>query len=201
MKIDIKIFKIEIEWIFFTLLIISIFSLKVRGYFASYYVCYLFILFHEMAHILVGSIFGQNVKILKLTTCGVSAVFENNILYSNQSYIKKMLIFIAGPLSNLILALIFRKEVMIFQINMFLAILNIIPIFPLDGYNIVKIMVKNCKKDYTEYISYFLLIILFIFSIIQVMLYKTFTLLVFLVYLFLFKKINEKNNINYHQRC
>ena len=39
MKIDIKIFKIEIEWIFFTLLIISIFSLKVRGYFA----CMLFI--------------------------------------------------------------------------------------------------------------------------------------------------------------
>lgn len=200
MKIKTSLFKIEIEILVITLIFISIFSLKVRQYLEMYYICYLFILFHELSHMCVGAILGEKIELLKITLSGVNVSFSKDILTSNISLIKKMLIYLAGPISNMILAMMFRDIKLVYEINIFLAILNLIPIFPLDGYNILYILTKYVKKENKNImnnLSIIIIIMFFVISIIQVMLYKTFSFALFSIYLYLLRKNMNKSNIRY----
>lgn len=192
MKFKIKSVEIEVEWLLITLIFISIFSIKIRNYLMSYYSCYLFITFHELSHVIISNIFGVSLKKIKFSTMGLNVNFEQNILMCNMSNIKKVLIFFAGPLSNIIFAYIFNDIKMVFEINIFLALLNLIPIYPLDGYNILKLLSKNVVYRYIEKIITFLGILFIILGIIQIMLYKIPSILMFSMYIIL---INKKARI------
>ncbi|MDO4282200.1 MAG: hypothetical protein Q4D02_01065 [Clostridia bacterium] len=152
--------------------------------------CYLFILFHELSHIFVASLFGKKMEKLKLTLSGVNVKFEREkyILKSENEYFHNMLIYFAGPLSNIILAMIFHSNIMIYEINICLGMINLLPIYPLDGYNILKnVLGNNYKNIYLDIIGNITLIVLFLISIYQILFLKSISILIFSVYIFLIK--------------
>ncbi len=124
---------LEIENLFVIILISFVFSGKIKMFLTSYFVCYLFIIFHELSHIVLASIFGKEIKRIKISVAGVCVSF-NNVKLTN---IKEIFIYLAGPMSNIGLAIIFQKIRFVYEINLFLAVLNLLPIYPLDGYNIL----------------------------------------------------------------
>ncbi|MEG2310632.1 MAG: hypothetical protein RSB76_01435, partial [Clostridia bacterium] len=159
MKINTPYFIIEIEWLLIIVIFITILSPKVETTLQPFFVCYLFILFHELSHVFVASIFGKNMDKFKISLSGVCVSFEKRRYEYKNKYKKNdiydLFIYLAGPISNILLALIFRNNILIFQLNMSLAILNLIPIFPLDGYNIFKSLLQifNVENFKIEIIS------------------------------------------------
>lgn len=188
MKFKIKSIQIEIEWLAITLIFISIFSIKVRNYLMSYFACYLFIVFHELSHIICASMFGFKLRKIKFSTMGVNVNFYENVLTSNVMNIKKFIIFIAGPLSNVILAIIFKDINMIFEINIFLAFINMLPVYPLDGYNITRLMSNKTLYNYIDKFVLVLGIMCLLIGLVQVMLYKSPSIIMFSTYVILINK-------------
>ena len=185
-------FFIEIENLFIIVLISFFFSDKIKLFLTSYFVCYLFIVFHELSHIIFASIFGKKIRKLKLSIAGVCVVFNNN---DELKIIKKLIIYIAGPLANIILALLFINIDFVFEVNIFLAFLNLMPVYPLDGYNIFKcILIFFNKINYLKSIESIFLILFFIISIIIFFMYYNPSLIIFFIYVILIKYFT-KNHI------
>lgn len=187
---------IEFEYLFLIFSFVCLFSLKTRIYFSNFFVCYLFIVFHELSHVLVASLFGKKLELIRLSISGVNAKFEREKfkLDANESYFFNILIYFAGPFSNILLAIIFHNVEMIYEINLSLAIINLFPIYPLDGYNILKNVLGtfNSKYNYLNIIQNLLLFFLFLLSIYQFFYFKSITIFVFSIYILLIKCF-EKN--------
>ncbi|MBR1884467.1 MAG: hypothetical protein IJ809_06040 [Clostridia bacterium] len=183
MRIKIKGIVIELKYMLIVLIILTIISEKTRNFLYYYIACYMFVMFHEFSHILVASIFRYKCRRVELSICGMSANIE-----LGKNIMKNVLIFLAGPMSNIILAIIFYNNQFIFSINVVLAVVNLLPIYPLDGYRIKKAL--GIKNQFVEYITYFLLFILFIIT-------KNLSIIIFLVYIILLK-ISAFNNDKYH---
>ncbi|MDF2866015.1 MAG: spoIVFB [Clostridia bacterium] len=193
-----KFCRVEIEIIFIFLIFTSIISNTAFKFLYYFFACYLFILFHELMHIFVGNILNKKLIKIKLSISGVCATFEKDkYIKSKYVYIKNIIIYLSGPFSNLILAYIFKNNIMIREINIFLALLNLLPIFPLDGYNIIlnilNIFFPGKKIDKSiDNICNIFLVILVIISIYQIKEYYSFSLLIFSLYVFVLK-INKSN--------
>ena len=184
-------FFIEIENLFIIVLISFFFSDKIKLFLTSYFVCYLFIIFHELSHIIFASIFGKKIRKLKLSIAGVCVVFNNN---DGLKIIKKIIIYLAGPLGNIILALLFRNIDFVFEINIFLAILNLMPVYPLDGYNILNcILISLNKISYLRSIEPFFLSFLLVISIIVFFMYYNPSLIIFFMYVILIKYFTKNH--------
>ncbi|WMJ75890.1 MULTISPECIES: site-2 protease family protein [unclassified Sedimentibacter] len=91
---------------------------------------------HETAHLISALILRIKFYKIKITLFGfnLNAELESLALY------KKLFLFLSGPVCNICLYSIFTKtEYKEFaDINLFLAVINMIPIVPLDGGNICK---------------------------------------------------------------
>lgn len=198
-----KIINIEIEWLLIIVILVTLLSPKIANLLDVFYMCYFFIFFHELSHIFIASILGKRAEKITFSLAGVCVVFEKN--YSSKKtltgHLKNIAIYIAGPLANIILAIIFKSNEIIFGINLFLAILNCMPISPLDGHNITKEILEiiiNQKKVETilKILSNILLILIIVLAIYQIIYYKMASLLIFSIYLYLLKNTN-KDEINY----
>lgn len=175
-------FKIEIENIAIIVAFLNIIP-KVRLYLESYYVCFLFILFHELSHMFVASIFGAGLKKLCIKACGLNAVID----MSELGNFKKCIIYIAGPLSNLLLAFLFVKVPLIFYTNISLMVINIIPIKPLDGYNILNIILESNKNKerVLGVIQNLFFTLCIILGLIQIIVLKNPSILLILTYVYM----------------
>mgnify|MGYP002528073067 FL=1 len=206
MKIKTPLFDIKIDIIFLIVMFIFFLYSKVRVFLSSFFICYLFIIFHEAAHMFVATLCGKEIETFNIGVFGVNINFkrehynlENEYTFDKRGLVQNILIFIVGPISNLILALIFKDVKIIYDINMFLCILNLVPIYPLDGYNILKNLLLF-KVNYSKtlniinILNYILLFILFLYSIfILIKLYNP-SLILFLIYLIILKISYRKNN-------
>lgn len=113
-------------------------------------------------------------------------------------YFKETAIFLAGPISNIIIATIFYKIKFVFEINIFLAFLNLIPIYPLDGYNALKAICSgiffNKKEVINVIINKISIVFLILMSIVCIIIfykYKNISGVIYLVYILM---LNIKNN-------
>ena len=183
MKIKIFGVVLEIKYSFLVLIIISFLSSIFRNYMYYYFACYLFIIFHELSHIFVASIFKCKLKKVEISICGMSANIE-----LTKSKLKNIIIFLAGPLSNAILFIIFINNQFISKINIILAIINLIPIFPLDGYRIFREI--GIKTNIFEYLIYFILLIIGLSL-------KNISIIIFIIYVILLK-INNRRVDSFH---
>lgn len=180
--------------IHFYLFVISAYMYMI-GKFKLFLICYISILIHELAHVTVALFLNVDVVEINLLPVGVCAIYNKTI-----SPTKEILISIAGPFMSFILAF-FAKTEFIRCINIVIMLLNLIPIFPLDGGKILKnifIYKFKMKKGIkiSEFINDLFLIILFAVSIVFVIYFKNFNLIILTVYiLFLSKEEIKKEKI------
>lgn len=207
MRIKTPFFDIKIDIIFLIVMFIFFLYSKIRAFLSSFFICYLFIIFHEAAHMFVATLCGKEIETFNIGLFGVNIVFkklhynleENNL--SKKYLIRDLFIFLAGPLSNLVLAIIFKNIKVVYDINIFLCILNLIPVYPLDGYNIFKnILLLKLDERNTDkiinIISYIVFLVLFICGILIFILFYNPSFVLFLTYLVILK-LSYKNNKKY----
>lgn len=176
--------KIYIEYliIFFIILVIAFNNL--RNYFSNYVICFLFVAFHEFSHVFVAALLGVECTNINIRLCGMNAVFKPRSRLS----IKWLYILIAGPFSNIILAIVFNRVEFIRDINFALALVNLLPIYPLDGYGILKMvleffMPKQLVVKVQCVTKFFLLAVLFSLGIFLIVYIKNPAVLIFAIYI------------------
>jgi membrane-associated protease RseP (regulator of RpoE activity) len=96
---------------------------------------------HEVGHLIATIIFKIKFQRLKITMFG----FNLNANLEGTSLGRKIILFFAGPFLNMIIFFALRcTEYNNFaNINIFLALINMIPIVPLDGGNICKSILEK----------------------------------------------------------
>jgi Zn-dependent protease len=117
------------------------------------------ILIHEMAHAYVANRKGYNVYGIHIGLFNGAAAIDTNI-HERDS----ILITSAGPLSNLLLYFIsmllniqFQNQFLsdMMNVNLFLFIFNILPIYPMDGGQILRdFLVRKINRRKAHNISY-----------------------------------------------
>ena len=174
MKLKVKEFNIYIDEIILIVGVLCLLFKGIRDYFSNFFMCFLFIAFHELSHMFVASILGIKTTKLNIHISGLSINLEK----LEKNGVKWLAIFLAGPLSNIILAIMFNKIPLVYTINLALAIINLIPIYPLDGYNILEILLKFLNFDEKKVIliqkniGIMVIILLVILGINQLVIFK-----------------------------
>lgn len=189
---------IFIEYLTICFVVLVIFFPSLRNYFENYVVCFSFIVFHEFAHIFAASMCGVECIKINVRLCGMNAVFKSQDSFS----IKWLYIALAGPISNLLLAILFRKISIVKEINMALAIINLLPITPLDGYivlkNILEFLLPKYKvKIVLKTLKILLLILIIFFGIYLVILFKNPAVLLFGIYVVILRYAAKPDNLKY----
>lgn len=135
--------KIEINLKIILIAILFFFTNKID----IYLIFLIFIIFHEIVHAITGMILGFKPKRIRLNPLGLLVEFYN---YNTKNSFKKILIYISGPIFNIIFGLIFyfikidlNLKIKLVYTNFLIGIFNLIPILPLDGGRIFReILVK-----------------------------------------------------------
>lgn len=195
LKLDLKIF------LFLLLFLIT-------SQFEIYIIVMIFAIVHELGHLVAGLALGYKVEEIKLTPMGLrlqfkvkSKEYNEKIKNGNRLNVKKAIIAIAGPITNLIIFIVLMllqkldftfTNTYIYQIiiysNILIAIFNMLPIYPMDGgrviYEILKIII-GYKKAYkiTYILSKTLLIILTAIASISILYLKNIAILFIIMYL------------------
>ena len=175
--------KIKVDLKIFLIIILYILTKNIKVFAISF----IFILLHELGHAITGIILGLKIKKININVFGLSIEFEN---YGKERLNNKIIIDMAGPAINIItfiIAVIFKNEEIAY-INILLAIINLLPIYPLDGGRIVKnLLLKshNYKQvvGYTEKISKDTLIIITAISSIVILYIKNVGIFLIILYL------------------
>ena len=181
-------FKVDLKIIFF--LIIFYFTDQLN----LYILIMTFAFIHECAHIFLGMILGFKLKKIELMPFGFLCNLKPNIkdynikiLKSNLVELKKIFVISVGPIMNLILMLLVKNDVMIYS-NLMLFIINILPIFPLDGGRFIKSLSKLCfgrkKSSYiiNKISNIFIILLTFVCSIL-ILYIKNIEIVFILIYL------------------
>lgn len=177
-----------------------------------YAILMIFAFIHELGHLICGLILGFKPNSIKINPFGFQITFDTHIedynyriKKGNELCVKKIIIALAGPVINVLTAIlclmipndsIIQKEIIIYA-NLLLAIFNIIPIYPLDGGRIIKEIIniiKGRKEAYelTSKISKVTIIILTIIVSITILYVHNIALLIILMYLWYLVIKNEK---------
>ena len=199
-KIDLKI-----------LIFLLIFHLT--GQIKIYILLMIFACLHELGHLGFGLILGFRPITFEMKPIGFSVSFYNlikdynkKILNGNLLELKKIFVYFAGPMVNIIISFIiyyikmdFLLKQELIYINLIIAFVNLLPIYPLDGGRIVKSLICilcGLKESYkfTERISWVTTIFVLASSSILVLKVQNFGLLVIVIYL-LYIRIIESSTL------
>lgn len=213
--------RINLKIFLFVLIFILTKQIKIYG------ILMLFAFIHELGHMIVGILLGFKPEKLEIMPCGVSVGFNvkcedynKKIKKGNMLAIKKLIIALAGPLTNFIITIIFlmaninffgiERELVIYS-NILIGIFNLIPIYPLDGGRAIKnilhitVGLQNSYK-YTNQISKITICLLTGVCSIAILYIKNIAILLILAYLWYLvivenRKYNRKkeilNNFNF----
>lgn len=162
-----------------------------------------FAFLHELGHLCTGLALGFKPKIMKMTPFGFQIAFKTciedynkRIKQGNELCVKRIIIYLAGPVTNLFLILIcllenielmIPKDIIIYS-NILLAIFNLLPIYPLDGGRILKEIVhifegRKIAYQKSNFISLATVIILTIITSILILYIHNIAFLIILAYL------------------
>jgi len=169
--------------------------------FEVYAIFILFIVLHEMAHLIIGMWLGLKPKVFSINPLGVSIEFY---MYKSRKSWKKIITYLAGPFLNFVMAVIFlfipieeKLKMEIVYTNILLGIFNLVPIMPLDGGKIMKeiLLKKIGNKDATIFMNNLTKAILvaftFIYSIL-ILKIQNFAIFLLIIYLWYLKYIEDK---------
>ncbi len=176
---------------------------------------------HELGHMVAGLLMGMKPEKLEIMPYGVSVSFKlmpkdynRKIKKGNQLELKKILVALAGPITNFMIIVIVLQmnmnlvsTLMILYSNLILILFNLLPIYPLDGGRLIKgilhiFLGKMKAEKYTNYISFVTLMIVTFVSSIAI--YELQNIAIFLIVLMLWvifireDRVYEKRNKMYH---
>ena len=189
-RIDLKIF----------LLLILFYITKQIEFYA---IIMFFAIIHELGHLLTGLTLGMKPEKIELKLFGLSVSFKisideynKKIKKANMLEVKKIIVALAGPITNLLIILIanfihlndYQKNMIIYS-NLLLILINMLPILPLDGGRVLKgllhiILGKNKAEKYSNKISFITLILLTISASILILYIKNIAIFLIIVVLF-----------------
>ncbi len=173
----------------------------------------IFCIIHELGHLIAGLSLGMRPEKIELMPFGLSISFKlypkdynKKIKMGNLLELKKILVAISGPLTNLILIIFFNnvnlkiisQEIAIYS-NILIMLFNLIPIYPLDGGRIIKSLLNihyGRKKSYkySNEISNIAIILLTIISSIAIYYFKNISIL--LIISFLWMLVIKENRLH-----
>lgn len=179
-----------------------------------YLIIMFFCLLHELGHICMGIILKMKLEKIEIIPCGFESAFQANfkdfnikIKKGNLLELKKIIVAIAGPITSLILIIIFlyikipyiTQEEAIYS-NVLILLFNLIPIYPLDGGRIIKGILKillgqEKAEKIINRISIITLIILTVISSIAVYYFKNIAIFLMCIFLWTglkFDSLGEK---------
>lgn len=168
----------------------------------TYVLIIIFAIIHELGHLIAGLLMGMRPEKLELKPYGVSISFKiipsdynKKIASGNKLEMKKIIVAIAGPLTNLLMIFIFSNielglfsNLMIIYANILLIIFNLIPIYPLDGGRILKGFLhigygKKKAERYTNNISFVILVLMTAISSITVFYMENISIFIIIIFL------------------
>ena len=133
--------KIKIKPSFYVVIFLMFF-LRLIDYFLL--ICF-FVFLHELSHILFARFFGLKTSKIIITPIGQIAKIDGLETLKKS---KKILVILAGPLCNLLFAILLifstnEKMQLIKNINLSIAFFNLIPAYPLDGGRILQYILNE----------------------------------------------------------
>lgn len=196
--------KVNLQIFLFIIIFVLTHQIEIYGWIM------LFAFIHELGHMLAGIVLKLKPKALNFMPFGISVTFET-YEYKKLVELKKMIIAIAGPLTNMAISAltiflninIQTKELIIYS-NILIAIFNLMPLYPLDGGRILKGIIrlkyKELKSDkIVNRISNILIIILTVIASLMILYLKNIAILFVIIYLWLII-INENKKYNMKMR-
>ncbi len=199
-------FKIDLK--LFLIIIIFLLTKQIQ----IYMLMMIFVLLHELGHLLAGIFLKMKPEKLEIIPVGVTINFKipagdinRKIGKANRFELKKILVALAGPLTNLIIIAItinipieITRQLEIIYANIFIFLFNMIPIYPLDGGRIVKGLIeiirgKRKANCYSKNISMVFSILLTIFAIIS--LYFNFNVAIIFIIIYIWILVLKENKI------
>lgn len=191
-----------------------------------YSILMIFGLIHELAHLVAGLILGMKPDKIEIYPYGFKLAFKINyedynvkINNGTQLSIKKILIYLAGPLVNFLIVLLALYNSKVSEIarmdiiyaNLLIAVFNLLPIYPMDGGKIVFELLHifcGLKKSYKyiQDITWITLILLSVLTSFLVLYLKNITILITIIYLWIIvirggKFIRIKESIIENYEC
>ncbi len=203
-------FRIDLK--IFIFLIIFYFTKQIE----IYAMIMFFALIHELGHLIAGLLMGMKPEKIELMPFGVSISFKikveeynKKIKKGNKLEVKKILVALAGPLTNFIIIVITTninldifKSLMIIYTNFLIMIFNLLPIYPLDGGRILKGILHinfglRTSEIYTNIISKIMVTIITVASSILILYVHNIAILLIDTYLWY---LVIKEDIKYKRR-
>ncbi|ARJ37810.1 hypothetical protein SporoP8_02260 [Sporosarcina ureae] len=132
------------------LLPIFLFFMIVGG--VSLYAMLLFsLLFHELGHVLAARYVGMKIRSCTILPYGGELQFVNRQLANKQ---QRLIVALGGPVATAVLlvlgmCLTFPGDAQFLKIQMILLSVNLLPILPLDGGQVVSILLETEATKYT----------------------------------------------------
>lgn len=155
----------------YSLLIVLIFALYTNSLieFALFFGC---IILHEAGHIFFILLFKQKIKQVNINIFGGQVDCE----IKNLSIVKNIIINLGGILMNLLIIkcsnFIPKYEEFLINYNYLLIVINLIPVYPLDGYRISESVIRviesySLEFEIITYISFLSLLCLFLYGVLM----------------------------------
>ena len=212
---------------------LKIFIFLILFYFTKqieiYAMIMIFAIIHELGHLLAGILMGMKPEKIEIMPFGVTISFKINVKEYNRKIkkgnvfeIKKIIVALAGPITNFIIILITSNlkidlitSMLIIYTNFLIMIFNLLPIYPLDGGRILKgilhiVLGKRKSEKYINIISKTTVIVITVISSILILYVHNISIVLIDVYLWylvlkensiyknreeIYKKILENNTI------
>lgn len=199
---------------------LKIFLFAILFYFTKQIKLYAFImifaLIHELGHLLCGLLMGMKPEKIEIMPFGVSISFKIDVKEYNRKIkkgnaleIKKIIVALAGPVTNFIIILItcnlnleIVKSLIIIYTNFLIMIFNLLPIYPLDGGRVVKGILhinlgRRKAEQYINRISKITVIVITAISSILILYVQNIS--IFLIDMYLWYLV-VKENLKYKKR-